>query len=78
MQVKDILKKYGLTKNTTLQYIDAIIRLNQTETAEEIEVSRDTINRYKRAFREMTRVERAQLISSLIQEKLLENASDTG
>jgi len=50
MQVKDILKKYGLTKNTTLQYIDAITRRNQTETPEEIQVSRDTINRYKSAF----------------------------
>ncbi|GCF15051.1 hypothetical protein Harman_29860 [Haloarcula mannanilytica] len=67
----EILSKYGLTRETVTQYIDAITRMNQTQTAEEIEVSRDTINRYKNAFKEMNAQERLLLISNLTQEKLL-------
>lgn len=75
MDVEQILEKYGLTRDTTTAYIDAIVRSNQTETAEELEVSRDTINRYKKSFREMKPIERALLIASLAHEKLLENTA---
>lgn len=73
MDVDGILEKYGLTRDIATHYVDAISRMNQTETAEEISVSRDTINRYKNAFGEMTMGERLLVISSLTQEKLLEN-----
>lgn len=76
MEVDQILEKHGLARDTAQQYIDAITRLNQTQAAEEIDVSRDTIHRYKRAFQEMTPIERAQLIASLAQDVLLENAVD--
>jgi len=66
-----ILKKYGLTRETVTQYIDAITRSNQTQAAEELNVSRDTINRYKKQFSKMDAQERLHLISSLTQEKLL-------
>jgi len=42
-QVDDILERYGLTRDTAQRYIDAITRLNQTEAADELDVSRDTI-----------------------------------
>jgi DNA-binding CsgD family transcriptional regulator len=67
----EILYKYGLTRETVTQYIDAITRSNQTQAAEELNVSRDTINRYKKQFSKMDAQERLHLISSLTQEKLL-------
>lgn len=66
-----ILDKYGLTRETVTEYIDAITRMNQTQAAEELSVSRDTINRYKKQFSKMDAQERLHLISSLTQEKLL-------
>jgi transcriptional regulator with XRE-family HTH domain len=76
MEVDEILEKYGLTQDNTAAYINAITRSNQTETAEELDVSRDTIHRYKKAFQEMTSVERLFLISSLAQDQLLQQASE--
>jgi chaperonin GroEL (HSP60 family) len=75
MNPQTILEEYGLTRETTVQYIDAITRSNQTQTAEELQVSRDTINRYKNTFAEMNAQERLLLISTLTQEKLLDQAS---
>jgi len=49
--------------------------MNQTQTAEELDVSRDTINRYKKQFAEMDAQERLHLISSLTQEKLLNQST---
>lgn len=65
----DLLQQYGLTRENAVAYIDAIVRRNQSETAEEMEVSRQTINRYKRAFQAMTAEERAFLIASLFDER---------
>jgi hypothetical protein len=76
MKVDQILEKYGISKDTTTAYIDAITRSNQTETAEELDVSRDTINRYKKAFNQMEPRERLLLISNLAQEKLLQQATN--
>ena len=76
MDVDTILEKYGLTRDIAKQYIDAITRLNQTKTAEELDVSRDTINRYKNAFNQMKPSERLLLISTLTQERLLEHSVD--
>ena len=72
----DILSKYSLTRETAAQYIDAITRNNQTQTADELDVSRDTINRYKKAFAQMEPIERSLLITSLTQDQLLEHATD--
>jgi transposase len=76
MNTKAVLEKYGLSRNTATQYIDAITRSNQTQTAKELNVSRDTINRYKNTFAEMNAHERLQLISALTQEKLLQQNTD--
>ena len=76
MDTKTILEEYGLTRETTSKYIDAITRSNQTQTAEELEVSRDTINRYKNAFAEMSQRERTLLITSLAQDQLLDYVAD--
>ena len=71
-----ILKEYGLTRETVTEYIDAITRMNQTQTAEELDVSRDTINRYKKQFSKMDAQERLHLISSLTQEKQLNQSTE--
>jgi len=76
MNTQTVLEEYGLSRETAQQYIDAITRLNQTQTAEELGVSRDTVNRYKNAFAEMTTQERSLLIASLAQDKLLEQATE--
>jgi len=78
MEVDEILRKYSLSRDTAAQYIDAITRMNQTETAERLDVSRDTINRYKNAFQKMDSKERLLLISTLLQEELLQQAAKTG
>lgn len=71
MTVDEILEKYNLTRETTAAYIDAIVRLNQSDTADEIDVSRQTINRYKTTFREMTAEERLAVIAALAQDHAL-------
>lgn len=76
MNPQTILEEYGLTRETTVQYIGAITRSNQTQTAEELQVSRDTINRYKNAFAEMNPEERLLLITTLTQQKLIDHATE--
>lgn len=76
MDVDNILTNYNLERDTAAKYIDAIVRMNQSETADEIKVSRQTINRYKNAFSEMNHRERSLLIASLTQEKLLEQLTE--
>jgi len=76
MNAKEVLEEYGLSRETAARYVDAITRSNQTQTAEELDVSRDTVNRYKNAFQEMNAQERLLLISSLTQEKLLDQAAE--
>ena len=76
MDTKTVLEEYGLSRETAAKYVDAITRQNQTQTAEELDVSRDTVNRYKNAFQEMSAQERLLLISTLTQEKLLQHATE--
>ena len=76
MDLNTILEKYGLSKDTAKEYITTITYLNQTKTAEEIGVSRDTVNRYKNAFAQMKPEERSLIIASLAQERLLEQATE--
>jgi hypothetical protein len=76
MDTQTVLEEYGLSRETAAKYIDAITRSNQTQTAEELDVSCDTINRYKNAFSEMNAQERLLLISTLTQEKLLDQATE--
>jgi len=76
MNTKAVLEEYGLSRETAANYIDAITRSNQTQTAEELNVSRDTIHRYKNAFSDMNAQERLLLISTLTQEKLLDQATE--
>lgn len=75
-KVDETLEKYSLTRENVVAYIDAIVRSNQTETAEAMGVSRDTVNRYKKAFGLMSEQERLLVVSTLTQEKLLETAKD--
>ncbi len=75
MDVDKILDRYNLERENATNYVDAITRLNQSDTAEEIGVSRQTVSRYKDAFKEMTDSERTLLIAALTQEKLFEQAA---
>lgn len=68
-EIDNILSKYGLTRANAAAYIDAVIRMNMSQAAEEIGVSTDTVHRYKRAFAKMTEEERALLITSLFDER---------
>jgi len=76
MDTETLLEEYGLSRETAAKYVDAITRQNQTQTAEELDVSRDTVNRYKNAFQDMSAQERLLLISTLTQEKLLQQATE--
>ena len=75
MDVDEILGNYTLEQDTVTQYINTITHSNQSETAEEVDVSRQTINRYKNAFAQMKPEERLLIISTLTQQKLLEQAT---
>lgn len=72
MDVERVLGRYDLDRETVKRYVEAITYLNQTEAAEEIGVSRQTIHRLKKTFQKMKPQERTLLIASLLQEKLLE------
>jgi ACT domain-containing protein len=76
MDVDKILNRYNLERKNATKYIDSITKLNQSDTAKEIGVSRQTVSRYKDAFKEMTDSERTLLIASLTQEKLFEQAAE--
>jgi len=67
--VDDLLDEYSLTRDNAAAYIDAIVRMNQTETADETGLTRQTVNRYKKAFAAMDAEERAFLIASLFDER---------
>lgn len=68
--VEDLLQKYSLNRSTAEKYVDATVRLNQVETAEEIGVSREWVRQYKNKFEEMKSMERAVLISELMKERV--------
>ena len=74
--VDDILESYGLTRATAIDYIRFIVGCNQTEAARRIDVSRDTINRYKKAFNKMTETERTFLIYTLMEDHYTEILHD--
>lgn len=57
-----------MERETAKRYVEAIIRLNQTETAEEIEVARQTVQNYKKAFSEMSQGKRAFVLHKLVEE----------
>jgi DNA-binding XRE family transcriptional regulator len=67
--VDDLLEKYSLTRDNAAAYIDAIVRMNQSETAEAVGLTRQTVNRYKKAFAAMSDEERAFLVACLFDER---------
>jgi len=76
MDIDTILDRYNLTRDTARKYIDTIVRFNQSQAADEADVSRRTFNNYQRALREMTDTERAALISALAQDLLLQHSTN--
>lgn len=68
-KVDELLSKYSLTREDARAYIDAIVRLNQSQTADEIDVHRKTVENYKNRFAEMNEEERTFLIASLFDER---------
>lgn len=73
MDVDEILQRYSLTRDTARKYIDAIVQQNQSQAADDADISRRTVNTYQRAFHDMTDLERAALISALAHDNLLEH-----
>jgi DNA-binding XRE family transcriptional regulator len=67
--VDELLSSYSVSRDTAIAYVDAIVRMNQTDCAEEIGVTRPTVNRFKKAFANMSDEERAFLIASLFDER---------
>ncbi|WP_337652334.1 hypothetical protein [Halomontanus rarus] len=62
--------EHGLTRENAAKYVAWSPCFNRKELAEEMQLSEDSIFRYKRAFAEMSAVERLQVISVLSQELL--------
>jgi hypothetical protein len=70
MDVDRILDRYNLNRAQAQRYLDAISRLNQKETAEEVGVVPRTINqKFKKAFEDMSETERAFLFFNLFAER---------
>lgn len=78
LEVDDILDRYNLTRDTAARYIDAIVRMKQSQAADGVEVSHQTINRYKNVFEKMSEPERLIVISSLAHEILLKHIETGG
>lgn len=76
--VDELLSEYSLTRENATAYIDAIVRLNQTAAADDIDVHRKTVDNYKNRFAEMSEAERAFLIASLFDERWRELVQASG
>lgn len=64
------MAKYNLTRAAAAAYVDAITRLNQTQTAEVVGVDVRTINqKHKKAFAAMSAAERAMVIASVMRDR---------
>jgi len=74
--IDEILDDYGLTRETTAKYIDAIVQFNQTDTADAIDISRRQVSRYKDAFQQMTAQERLIVVAALAQDQALATTLD--
>jgi hypothetical protein len=68
-ELDELLSDYGLIRENAVEYIDAVIRMNMSQAADEMGVSTDTVHRYKRAFADMTEEERAFILVSLFGER---------
>jgi hypothetical protein len=71
-KVDQILSKYGLDRRLAQDYLKNVVYLNQTETADAMGVSRQTVQRYKEKIGEMTQGERVYLLAQLGEESLME------
>lgn len=70
LSVDEILDEYNLTRAAAATYVDAITRLNQTQTAEVVGVDVRTINqKHKKAFNAMSAAERAMVIASVMRDR---------
>lgn len=63
--VDQILRDHGLTRENAKQYIYLAPAYNRQDIAEDIELSQETVHRYKREFQEMDAVNRSRVISEL-------------
>jgi hypothetical protein len=75
MDTENILEQYGLTQEITAHYIDAITRMNQTQTAENSMSAATRLTATKTPSKKWTH-KNAPLISNLTQDKLLHQATE--
>jgi len=64
-----ILNKHGMTEDTALKYMDGVVRRNNVETAEIMDMSDETVKRYKNKFDRMSETERWIVLGELSQRK---------
>lgn len=64
-RLSEILERYSLKQETAAAVVDAVVRFNRSNAAEEIGVSRETVYRYQKAFRDMTECERRYVLDAL-------------
>lgn len=62
----------GITEENGRKFVDAIVRKNQKQAAEEIGVDPSTVSRYKRLFQGMNPVQRNLVIIKLALQNLFE------
>lgn len=63
--VDQILRDHGLTRENAKQYICRSPAYNRQDIAEDMELSQETVHRYKREFQEMDAVTRSRIIGEL-------------
>lgn len=64
-----MLKDHGLTQDIARQFVLLSPALNRREIADRLDVSEDTVHRYKSAFKEMTEAERVRVVAALALER---------
>ena len=66
--VEQIIRDHRLTPENVKQYVARGLAYNRKEVAQDMQVSRDTVFRYKRAFAEMDVVTRLRLMEWAVSE----------
>ena len=70
MDAEQVMEQYfpKTSRRNLRRYVDQRIIRNNTEAAEEIELTSSTLQRYQKKFREMSPAERTLLVKALAQE----------
>lgn len=67
--VDEILVEYGMTREKAKQFVELSPAYNRKQAAAKIGMSEENAHRYRRAFQDMDRDTRRQVIRELVQEQ---------